>query len=105
MSDDLKIRHQWPWMKTVIVWFILIAMLFAGLFWFRVLTLPAWLTLERRAFTHSHQYVESKRAEIARYVAECAELPHGPQRQVLRQKIAAEKALLPADVHIDTRGC
>lgn len=103
--EELKVRRQWPLMKTVIVWFALIALLFAALFWFRVLTLPAWLTLERRAFTHSHQYVESKRAAIARYVAECATLPPGPQRRVLRQRIAAEVALLPVDVHVNTGGC
>lgn len=105
MSDDLKIRNQWPLMKTVIVWFVLIAVLVGGLFWSRVLTLPAWLTLERRAFTHSHQYVESKRAEISRYVAECKTLPEGPQRDVLKQRIVAELALLPKDLTVSNPGC
>ena len=103
--NDMKIRHQWPFMKTVIVWFVLIAILVGSLFWFRVLSLPVWLTLERKAFTHSHQYVESKRTEIANYVAECVNMPAGPQRDVLRQRIAVEMALLPNDVIVNTRGC
>ena len=105
MSDDLKIRHQWPLMKTVIVWSVLFGLLVAAANWAGLIALPVWLSLERRAFTHSHQYVESKRAAIARYVAECEGLPAGPQRQALRQRITAEAALLPADVYVNTKGC
>ncbi len=82
-------------MKTAIVWFVLVAVLVAGLSWARVITLPMWLTFERKAFTHSHQYVENKRAAIARYAAQCKQLPAGAQKTELRQRIATEKALLP----------
>ena len=85
--------------------FFLVVVLLFSLKWMGLITLPYWLTLERKAYTHSHQYVESKRAAIVRYVAECATLPDGPQKKVLRQRIAAEMALLPKDIYINTGDC
>ena len=98
-------KEQFSIMKAVLVWVVFAALVVFALYWVGLFSLPAWLKLERTAFTNSHQYVESKRTEIANYVAECEPLPEGPQRQALRQRIAAEVTLLPADVYIDTRRC
>ncbi len=103
--EELKIRNQWPFIKTAIIWFILVSLLIAGLAWARVITLPAWLTFERRAFVHSHQYVENKRAAIARYVSQCRGLPSGAQKTELRQRIATERALLPDDAKHNLGNC
>ncbi len=103
--EDLKIRRQWPFMKAVIVWFVLISLLVAGLAWARVITLPAWLGFERRAFVASHQYIENKRSAIARYVAQCSGLKEGPQKTELRQRIATEKALIPSDARSGLGDC
>ena len=103
--DDLRIRDQWPIMKTVIVWFAIIALLIAGLTGARVITLPAWLTFERKALTHSHQYIENKRTAIAEMSSECRPLPEGPQKQALRQRIAREMALIPQDAKPFNAGC
>ena len=103
--DDLKLKNQWPWMKSLIIWFVLIALLLGGLSWARIITLPVWLSFERRAFVASHQYIENKRAAIARYSAQCASLREGPQKTELRQRIAIEKALLPEDAKYGLGDC
>lgn len=104
-DDDLKIKNQWPLMKTVIFWFFLFAILGAIVTWVKLGTLPLWLSFERKAFVASHQYVENKRAAIARYVSQCTPLPEGPQKQALRQRIATEIALIPEDARPYTGGC
>ncbi len=103
--DDLKIRHQWPFMKTAIVWFVLISLLFAGLAWARIISLPAWLSFERKAFVASHQYIENKRSAVARYVSQCKGLKEGPQKTEIRQRIATEKALIPDDARFGLGDC
>lgn len=102
--DDLKLRNQWPLMKTVIVWFVLISILVSGLLWTGVITLPVWLSFQRKAFVASHQYIETKRTSIATMISECKPLKAGPQKQVLRQKIAAQNSLLPIEARIQG-GC
>ena len=50
----LRIRDQWPWMKTAAVWFFLIAALFAALFWVRVLTRPDYDALTQTVTVKVH---------------------------------------------------
>lgn len=95
--DDLRIKNQWPLMKTVIVWFLLAVILFGGLAWAGLIAKPSWLSLERKAFTASHQYIETKRTAISTMISQCSALPEGIQKQELRQRITAEKALIPSD--------
>ena len=61
--------------------------------------------LLRKAFVASHQYIENKRAAIARYEAQCRGLPEGPQRIELRQRIATELALIPEQSRPRNGGC
>lgn len=77
----------------------------AILAWARVITLPYWLSFERKAYVSSHQYVEAKRRSIATMVLECAELDHGPQRDAIRRRINEELLLIPEDARIDTGDC
>ena len=89
-------------MKIVLIWVIFTAMIIAGLAWFKVISLPLWLSFERKAFVQSHQYVEARRTAIMRFSSQCQTLPEGAQKQALRQKIIAEKSLLPENVIIFT---
>lgn len=50
--------------RISIFWWILAVLLVAGTITFFGWLRPMWLGQERNAFTHSHQYIESKKAEI-----------------------------------------
>lgn len=97
-NDDLKdwkVKDNWSIMKHVAVWFIFFVMLGGSLMWGGLIAKPAWLSLERKAFVASHQYIEGKRTAIATYIAQCRPLHEGAQKQELRQRIAAEKSKIP----------
>ena len=104
MSDS-ALRESWPFMKYVFIWFVFIAILVSGLMWAGLLARPAWLNLERKAFVASPQYVEGKRTSIATMVAQCNNLREGPQKTELRQRIAAQKALIPTDAQFGLGDC
>ncbi len=93
MSNE--IREQWPFMKVVIVWFLLAVVLVGGLAWAGLISKPLWLSFERKVYVNSHQFVQARKTAIARINAQCVTLPEGTQKQVLRQRIAAEKSQLP----------
>ena len=104
-NEELRLKNQLPYAKTLIFWFILGSILVAGLSWTTLMLKPAWLGFERKAYVSSHQYIESHRAAAARYAAQCRSLPEGFQKQELRQRIAAEKALLPLDSQYNLGDC
>lgn len=103
--DDYKLKDNFPIMKHIVMWFLFGVLLIGGLMWGGLLAKPAWLSLERAAFTNSYQYIEGKKAAIARYTAQCVGLKEGPQKQALRQKIIAEKMLIPTNEASKLRGC